>query len=388
MAHFPPYTDAEVDAAVAAGRTVLLVGQRRSGLSHWTNNRLRSGRLGHDQVAPLDLAMVREVEDLRQKVASTLGLGAVPVEPRDLQLAITEFTQKRVVVLNNCHKLDGNALGWLLRSIVERVIGPPPSVSFVMEGALDVDSALERLFPNGLLDQPLLEYADATVPWRTMVEAEDVLRSRPRQFQQSLMPWVVDQTGGDVKLMLELFERLPTDESIDEVTLQAARKHVVDRGTAAAELREAVRPWASEEVVRRLVTGEVIQGLPPASISAGPLKALYLAGAVSFDSLANGYRIRSPVAAEVAARVASISDVRLFGIDDSIHARTAYFIWQMATVELELRSLMSGKDCVSLAAGVSTLTPLKGLGRRLKDRFSKCEGVGPVECRAALILGR
>jgi hypothetical protein len=349
MAYLLPSSELSVFRALEEGRLIILAGPRRCGLTHWTIRAFRRGSFG-GYVSHLDLAGIRSLAQLQSEIRTELRLPD-PVDSAKLAAALSDTArggEKMLLVLNNAHRLQMNDLTWLLGAAV----GPPGRrVGLVLEGAFDPDVLLESAFPNGVPFMPLIEYVEPVSPWRIITEAEEVCASRPVHTEAIVIPWLVDATGDDLGLLIEVLERLPRDGRVDEATLAAALIHVSRRGARATEIRDCIRREAGVDntLVTTLVSGKLVSHPPPSIEPNSVLKRLYLDGIVAYDASMRGYRIRSPLTAAICGTTSEMSGCKILGTNESVLARTMLLAAYVAGAELQLRARVADVDYSTLA---------------------------------------
>lgn len=375
MASFPTYTSAEIDTALAKRRLVVVVGQRRSGLSHWTTTHLTNNQLG-GKISYIDCRKAAAtVEALTSELQSQLNLSRAPTTPSDLIPLIGDLPQSNLitVLLANLHFASQEVSTWLLRATLNPVISSEGlSTAFLAEGAIDVDDLLHESFPSGLTEAPLVLHSDSSAPWHTMVEVEALLASRTRQFPPVLTAFLSDASGGDVGIMNELLDRLPDRDWLDHESFLSACDAVQSRGVTATQISNSIGLLTptERELLDSLVQGSVILGKPPRIESRAPLRRLYLDGLAVHDPVVCGYRIRSPVIERIVRSELSLP--RDPTQEDPGYSVTNYAIWQIANFEMTLRSLLSSNAGLRAAShDVKTVTPWAGRAKLIRDSAAR-----------------
>lgn len=366
MAFFGASSESLVASALSEGRVVFLVGPRRGGLTHWVR-RTFARRLQDSATAlEIDLAEHSTLNGLRTELTSRFGLAEQPLHPRDLQVLLGATGERTVCLLLNAHRAAPEALDWLVSALLDSVVGGTGRErSFLVEGAVDVDTVLDRAFGAGWPSAPLVEYAAPRTPWRGLVEIESLCDVRAKRRHPALAPWVADRAGGDLGLVVELLTRIPDTEILEDVSLEATCESVVRSSDCSWEISSAAR-GVEASLAERAISGLPIPAAPPQVLGSGPLRDLYLAGIAEYDPILGGYRSRSPLGARIVARALGLSDQDLRLERAEIHARSSYLLWQIAHIELSLRSSLASLDCSRLAAGVRTNTQWSGLGKTIK----------------------
>ena len=368
MAFFDTSSESLIASALAESRVVFLVGPRRSGLTHWVR-RAFSRRLSEDDPGlAIDLAEHSTVNALRAELTNRFRLVKQPRHPRDLQVLLGATGERLVCLFLNAHRAAPDALDWLVSALLDSMAGGTGrGRSFLMEGAVDVDTVLDRTFGAGRPSVPLVEYAAPRTPWRSLVEIESLCDSRAKRHHPALAPWVADRSGGDLGLVVELLTGIPDTEILEDVHLEATCEKVVRSSGCSLEIATAATSEGEPGLAKRVISGLPIPAAPPPVLRSGALKDLYLAGIAEYDSILGGYRSRSPLVAQIVARALGFSDQEFYPEGAEIHARSSYLLWQIAHIELSLRSRVAGLDCCSrLAADARTLTQWSGLGNRIK----------------------
>lgn len=384
MVSFPPYTPAEITRDLRERRFVVLIGQRRSGLTHWTTTTLFQ-IYEQETIKSLDLGQVgRDVDRFIEAVRITLKLTSRPVAPSDLMPILASHFgvggKAPVVLLSNLHSASIDVLQWILRSLLNPVVDSEDiGFAFIAEGAVDLDALLYKTFPSGLTDAPLVKHASDPAPWHSMVEFEALLNAQRPRLPLVLVAFLLDITGGDVHLAGELLRRLPEVEWIDEATFQSACAFIRDRSVTATELRNITKDLSDIELsyIKRLVNDEVIWGAPPSNIAQSELRRLYLDGIAIYDPIVRGYRIRSPLIADI---IKPCLDNEASSSFKSGHSVTSYLIWQVANIELTLRSLVSKHDFLQVAKEVTTPMQWQGAGKRIRAgiaAYLRSEAIAP-----------
>lgn len=368
MAHLAHSAVADLRQAVREGRSVVVVGPARSGLT-WLVNQMAT--VGFDPLVRFTARGLRTLDDARAGARGALGLPSAVERPSDLQLALADLDagqRPRLVVVNDCHRASPEALTWLIEGALEPVAGVGrTAVPFVFEGAIDPDLELASAFPTGYTAQPLVHYVEPAIPWRTLTEVDEIVRARWRQsFTPALIPWIADVTGGDVGFIQELLERLPHDGEIRDETLTAAGKQILSVGKRAREIREAVELVKDNELLRVAASGQGLRGVPPATLESASLKRAYFAGLIVFDGIASVYRVRGPLTAHVVAEALKL-DPREVYEGRFILGRLLIFFAHIAAFELDVRSLVRPNGPVDLASKVSIKTGLDEYWKPIRD---------------------
>ena len=373
MAFFDTSSEALIASALAEGRVVFLVGPRRSGLTPWVRRAFARRLPESDPGLAIDLAEHSTVNALRAELTSRFRLAEQPQHPRDLQVLLGATGEHLVCLFLNAHRAAPDALDWLVSALLDSMAGGTGRErSFVVEGAVDVDTVLDRAFGAGWPSvPPLVEYTAPRTPWRSLVEIESLCDSRAKRHHPALAPWVADRSGGDLGLVVELLTGIPDTEILEDAYLEATCERVVRSSGCSREISAAAMSEGEPGLAKRVIGGLPIPAVPPPVLRSGPLKDLYLAGIAEYDSILGGYRSRSPLVAQIVARALGFSHQELHLEGAEIHARNSYLLWQIAHIELSLRSRVAGLDCSRLAADARTPTQWFGLGKKIKSEAAR-----------------
>lgn len=372
MAHFPYFAEREIRAAIGARRLVLVVGQRRSGVTHWVVN----GPLGAEgRAITIDLGTLQRGDDsLPRALTDHLRLEGLPQRAGDLMpLLVTEDRSRldgpTIVVCANAHSGDSLAIDWLMQGLLNPVVDPTLSrFVFCIEGAVDVEAVLDRCASVGASQVPLVLHETATSPWQQIVDVESFMAVRQRRLPLGLIPLLADVCQGDLRFLEDVLERLPEEEYLSKEAIDSAIDVAEKHGRCALELRGALRSLDTEAraLALCLAEGAVELGPPPSSLRGGCLKRLYLAGISTFDPVVCGYRVRGGSVAAIVLRELGGQ----VGARGHQHALTAYLVWQTATVELALRTCVAAGDVLTVAEAVATATPWGTIGKTIKRGLS------------------
>jgi len=361
------------DSALEERRPIVLVAPRRSGLTHWVRRRFQRD-FGSGGAIVVDGARLTSQDALRAYLPGALRLSRKLQTPSDLVLAIDSASiRPSGVIVTDCHRASTFALTWLIQALLDPLAAAPEHapVRFLLEGSVDAEALMLEAFPNGPPRVPLIEYFDVGASWHAIALIETLCTVKFAAHASLLAPWLLDATGGDIGFVREILERTPSGAGVQHRALEAAFKYAVQQGARAREISDALEATETT-LVRRLAEGGLVHELPPLALESGVIKALYLAGVLCHEPMFGAYRVRSPAAAAVLARVGGTgAPVR---IDDSIQARTALLIVYVAAVELHLRGALDGTECLGLAATVTTNAPWARVSGDLRRAIA---GVSP-----------
>lgn len=368
MAFFDTASETLIGSAFAEGRVVFLAGPRRCGLTHWTLKSFQSPKGETGFALKIDLADNTTVEELRVAIKRCFDLQDAPTHPRDLQVLLSESNDRETFLFLNAHCAAPDTLDWLVRALLDGMAGGTGRRRrFVVEGAVDFEDVVDRSFDGGCPSAPLIEYVAARTPWRVLIDVELVCAARGKHRHPALVPWVADLTGGDLGLVADLLARIPDTEILENADLEAACEKVIRGSVCAIEIAAASKRAEGSDLANRVVAGATLAGVPPAVLRSGDLKNLYLSGIADYDSILRGYRARAPLVRRIVARALGL---RLDGMngqsEEEIHSRSSYLLWQIAHVELSLRSKVRSLECLELAAATRTVTQWSGLGDQIK----------------------
>ena len=369
MAFFDTSSESLIANALGEGRVVFLVGPRRSGLTYWVRRALGRRLPENGPGLAIDLAEHSTLDTLRAELATRFDLAGTPLHPRDLQVLLGATDERLVCLFLNAHRAAPDALNWLVSALLDSMAGGTGrGRSFLLEGAVDVDRVLDRAFGAAWPSVPLVEYTAPRTPWRSLVEIESLCNSRAKRHHPALAPWVADRSGGDLGLVVELLTRIPDTEILEDVSLEATCERVVRNSWCSREISTAARSSGETSLAKRVIGGPPIPAAPPPVLESGALKDFYLAGIAEYDAVLGSYRSQSPLGAQIVARALGFSEQDVHLERAEIHASSSYLLWQIAHVELSLRSRIAGLDCSRLAADTRTRTQWFGRSKRIKRR--------------------
>ena len=98
----------------------------------------------------IDLAEHSTVNALRAELANRFRLVEQPRHPRDLQVLLGATDERLVCLFLNAHRAAPDALNWLVSALLDSMAGGTGrGRSFLVEGAVDVDTVLDRTFGAG-----------------------------------------------------------------------------------------------------------------------------------------------------------------------------------------------------------------------------------------------
>lgn len=379
MLAFPAHSATGLARALIARRPAFLVAPRRSGLTRWTAS--LPGSLSASWVAPVyfDLAIVPGRDAFLAKLVSDLGFASVPATVQDIQVALAPggASSSDLIIFNNLHRADSEVRETLIRVLLDRTSRPSPAeLAVLVEGSVDLEGLISACFPAGPPLSPAVFYASPSSPSRELGEMSGLVREQERPAHPAIVPWLLDQTGGDVALTLSLLERLSGDaDAWNEATLRAALRQVSHLSSAASELIIAAAPHRASPELAALLGCELLFGLPPESLEAGSqLKALYLAGIAAYDELAKGYRLRGALVGTILGAPAGSATFESY----FRAAESTFGLSLVAVVELEIRARLRQIDCAVALREVTTSGIPQTAIRRLKTELL-AQGATPEE---------
>jgi hypothetical protein len=360
MAYLHPHQQEKIQKwLVSGGQVAAVSGSRRSGLS-WCVGSIVSEIILNSplKLHTIDIQANSNLSWLESEVKRN-------TKSRKIESGLVDLLNSAgdcIWLIKNLHRADKHFVQDALRAISKcrnsHLIGSPPS--FLIEGALNFETAFSKA---GDAISPLISHVDPITPWRTIVEVENLIaKISSSPYPRSLVVWLADVTKGDTgfcnEFLLRFQDPTPSAEIIN-LTYQA----IVKNGATANEIRRCANT-CDEQLIARLMRGEVIPGLAPPS-APNDLNDLVLMGLTVYDQLVAGYRLRSPLVSDALRtdeKWRSIHAAKETGV-----ASCSHILWQISVVEILLRSLSSlDGTCEEKISGMSMPTRWKGKAKLVK----------------------
>lgn len=355
-----------------AGRVAVVSGVNRSGMTRAVGELV--GRLGQLRFPTLPRVETWEprqgyvAETFAQALGSAVGLPDLAGKPAEIQKQLVEFATVKplaptLFLVGSLQKAPQDLQEFILRVAVASPTELPDTLVFMVEGAVDFRRVLRSAFPDGYpIDVPVFHTEPGT-PWRHIVEVEGLVAALTRQeWPTSLVTWLSDLTAADIGFCREIIRRINPD-SASAAALERVTEDVARSGPTAQRIREAAAKLDPSDLTA-LRAGRPIPAEHPEYAPSHPLKEAYLAGVLEYDRFLLGYRLRSPL---VAAALSSDRETDKCPIArQAVYSRTTFSLWQVARVELVLRSLLAERTTIDRLSAVKCGTPWSGKAAEIK----------------------
>ena len=368
MAYLHPHHQEKISRSLRSGGSVVAIaGARRSGLTYFVDalvSSLASGEVGRAARVAIDLREFSLPDAILNAVADTLRLDDPPTNSEELAQVFQDTSVQKVGLwyFQNVHRATPESQDLLLGACLSSRLPHRTSAlsNFILEGAVDFEDAVAK---NSDSVQPLVAHVAAATPWRTIVEVEQMISIlSSAHYPRSLIVWLADLTRGDTGFCNEFLLRL-SDPAPSAAILNSTYDAIVKQGATARELREAAQQF-DPDFVEQLLSGSVLPGLAPPDGTPEMLE-LVLAGLAEYDQLAGGYCLRSPMVGD-ALRVDGEWNSHAATPQPGI-ARCSHILWQVAGVEVLLRTLVRRDTRHEEAfSGVTVPAPWKGKAADVK----------------------
>ena len=351
----------------SSGSAAAIAGPRRSGLT-WSVGALLSSWASEEVGCATRIVLnLREhplPDAILKAVAENLCLDETPRDGDELAQVFMDTNVEKVGLwyFQNFHKATPEAQQLLLGACLNSRLphGTSALANFIFEGAVDFECAVAEKSDNV---QPLVAHVEPATPWQTAVEVEQMISMlSSAHYPRSLVVWLADLTKGDTGFCNEFLIRLP-DPAPSSAILLSTYDAIVSRGATARELREEAEQF-DHDVIEQLLSGVVLPGLAPPD-GTPEMMRLVLAGLAEYDQLAGGYCLRSPMVGD-ALRIDEKWESHAATAQPGM-ARCSHVLWQVAAVEVLLRTLVhKNSEYGEALSGVTVPAPWKGKAADVK----------------------